>query len=457
MKIRKDLLKEIKKQKDAIHAVLIGTKPDIIKQAPLIKKLKEKGHFTLVVHSGQHREFNLSGGLEEEFGITPDVNLEVSGNLYEQQSQIILRFGSLLKEIKSLKKQIIPYVCADTTTAVAAGIASFANLISTAHVEAGLRTMSPSKELTLNLLNDNFNLSEYFKGLRESKNWQKGSYEPYPEQFDTRAAGPSSGIHFAPTKLNATHLLDEGYSSERIFVVGNTVSDALKEVKDKVKNTDIFKKFPIIQKGEAIRFCIHRRENITSMQRFMAIYEAMEELIKEGKNIVLISLGATEKALKEYNLKGRTLKLSKSYKNFIYSPVFPYYYDTIALMQKCLLVATDSGSIQEETNLLGIPGVVLRFNTDRPEAVFNGSNVIAPPIKKEIILKIIHGILDDQNQQRKMRQAPKLYGENVSEKIVGAIEQSVHKDSNFNIFEFMEHQRLGLTKKSFWRKGGIEW
>ncbi|MDP3987529.1 MAG: UDP-N-acetylglucosamine 2-epimerase [Candidatus Levybacteria bacterium] len=457
MKVRKDLIREIKKQKGAVHIVLIGTKPDIIKQAPLIIKLKEKNHFTLVIHSGQHNQFNLSGGLEKEFGIVPDVNLEVSGNLYQQQSQIIERFGSILEEIKSLKKEIIPYNCADTTTAVAAGIASFANLISTAHVEAGLRTMSPSKELTLSLLNDSFNPQDYFEKLKESKNWEKGSYEPYPEQFDTRAAGPSAGIHFAPTKLNMEHLINEGYSPQRIFVVGNTISDALKHVKKSINKSTIFEKFPILVGGNVIRFCVHRRENISSFQRFMSIYEAMEQLIRDGRKIILISLGATEKALRQYGLKNKTLELSKKYKNFIYSPVLPYYYDTIALMQKCSLVVTDSGSIQEETNMLGIPGVVLRFNTDRPEAVFSGSNVIAPPIKKEIILKIINAVLDSKERQKIVKNSKKLYGENVSGKIVKTVEKAIHKDSSFNIFEFMEHQRLGLTKKSFWRKGGIQW
>lgn len=457
MKIRSNLLSEIKKQKGAIHIVLIGTKPDIIKQAPLIKKLRQRKHFTLIVHSGQHTKFNLSGGLEKEFGINPDVNLEVSGNLYQQQSEIILRFGELLGDIKQLKKKIIPYICADTTTAVAAGIASFANLISTVHVEAGLRTMSPSKEIIQCLLDPKVNIYDYFDQLKNPKNWEKGSYEPYPEQFDTRAAAPSAGVHFAPTQLNAEHLLNEGYAQERIFVCGNTVSDALASVEEKAKKSTIFDKFPALDGGDIIRFCIHRRENITSRQRFLAIYEAMESLIREGRKVILISLGATEKALEGYELKKNTIELTKKYKNFIYTPVLPYYADTIAIMNKCSLVITDSGSIQEETNLLRIPGIVLRFNTDRPESIFNGNNIIAPPITKEVILSIIHAVLSNISQQASMRTAPKLYGENVSEKIVTVVEQSIEKNSYFNIFEFMEHQRLDLDKRRFWRKGGIEW
>jgi UDP-N-acetylglucosamine 2-epimerase (non-hydrolysing) len=457
MKLRKNVLKEIGKQNKAIHLVLIGTKPDIIKQAPLIQKLREKKHYTLVVHSGQHTQFNLSGGMVEEFGITPDINLEVSGNLFQQQSQIIDRLGSLLYEIKKMHKYVIPYICADTTTAVAAGIASFANLISTAHVEAGLRTMSPAKEDILSLVHSKSSLSSYIENLKDEIRWEKGSYEPYPEQFDTRAAGPSAGIHLAPTALNAHHLLNEGYAKERVFTVGNTISDALSLVEKNIEKTTVFEKFPQLLRGDAIRFCIHRRENITSEQRFMAIFESMEELITQGRTVVLISLGATERALEAYKLKQKTLLLAKKFKNFVYSPVLPYYYDTIAIMKKSILVVTDSGSIQEETNMLGIPGIVLRFNTDRPEAVFAGSNIIAPPINKEIIMRIINAVLENKTLQKQMKEAPKLYGKNVSEKMVKIIEKATVKGSGFNLFEFMEHQRLGLEKEKFWRKGKIQW
>ncbi len=457
MHINPKFLREIKKQKGTVHIVLIGTKPDIIKQAPLILSLKKRGHFTLVVHSGQHTQFNLSGGLEEEFGIIPDINLEIGGNLYTQQSQIIARFGSLLAELKKLNKRVIPYICADTTTALAAGIASFANMISTAHVEAGLRTMSPPRDVTLSLLTKGVDIYKYFQKLKEHKLWEKGSYEPYPEQFDTRAAGPSAGVHFAPTPLNAHHLYNEGYEPERVYIVGNAVSDAIEYIHDKAKKTKIFDSFPQLLNGDIIRFCIHRRENVTSYQRFISIFEAMVHLIKEGRTVILISLGATERALEEYRLKKRTIELSKKYKNFVYTPVLPYYSDTIAIMKKCNLVVTDSGSIQEETNILGIPGVVVRFNTDRPEAVFNGSNVIAPPITSDVVLKVIDGVLENEKVQQNMKNSSKLYGKNVSNKIVSIIEKSLDKYLPFNIFEFLEQDRLGLSDKVFWNKKKTNW
>lgn len=454
--IRKDLFEEVKKQKGLVHLVLIATKPDIIKQAPLIEELKKEKEYVLVVHSGQHYDWNLSGGLEEEFNISPDINLNVRGSLYEQQAQIIERLGLILSEFKSGGKQIIPYIYGDTTTALAGGIASFANLISTAHVEAGLRTMSPPKEVILGLLGD-FSVKDYFAELSQSTRWVKGSYEPYPEQFDTRAAAPSAGVHFASTRLNAEHLLSEGYAGERICVVGNPVSDALEYAKKRVNKSDIFEKYPLLAKENAIRFCVHRRENVSSFQRFSAIYGAMVDLVEEGRTVLFISLRATEKALETYDLKKKTLRLAKKCKNFIYSPVWPFYTDVVAAMMKCSVVATDSGSIQEETNMLCLPGVVLRFNTDRPESVFAGSNILAPPITKKIVIKIIREVADYSCLNKKMRESPKLYGENVSKKIVETIKRITRDSSSFNLFEIMEHDRLKLTEMNFWKKGGTKW
>lgn len=454
--INKDLIKKIRKHDGLTHLVLIATKPDIIKQAPLILELKKREEFVIVVHSGQHYDWNLSGGLEEEFNIKPDINLCINGCLYEQQSQIIERLGFILSEIKMLGKQVIPYIYGDTTTAVAGGIASFANLICSAHVEAGLRTMSPPKELITTLLGT-FNVNNYFEDLKQSSRWVKGSYEPYPEQFDTRAAAPSAGVHFAPTRINAENLIDEGYINERVFVVGNPVSDALNLIKKNINKSDIIDRYPILGNGNVIRFCTHRRENISSYQRFMAIYDSMLELVNEGRTVLFISLGATEKALENYKLKEKTLSLAKKCKNFIYSPAWPFYTDVIAAMKKCSVVVTDSGSIQEETNMLGIPGVILRFNSDRPEGVFSGSNILAPPINKEVVVKIIRQVASDKNLNLNMCKSPKLYGEMVSKKTVDIINKITKQDSFFNLFEFMEHERLGLTKLSFWRKGETRW
>lgn len=447
------LFKHLKRQDEIVHLVLIATKPDIIKQAPLITALKRKSKTVVVVHSGQHHDWNLSGGMEQEFDIQPDINLNVRGVLYEQQAQIIARLGFILAKLKKNNKKVIPYVYGDTTTAVAGGVASFANMIGTVHVEAGLRTMSPPEKILLGL-KGNFDVIEYFRQLKNKTGWKKGSYEPYPEQFDTRAAAPSAGIHFAPIELNKDNLIEEGFEPSRIFVVGNPVSDALKLIEDKINYESLKERFPFVKNDGLIRICVHRRENITSYHRFKAIMEAVFDLVCEGRNILLVSLKGTENALKVFGLERELHRLTKTHKNFLYYPVFPFYSDVVGIMKKCSLLATDSGSIQEETNMLGIPGVILRFNSDRPEAIFKGSNILAPPINKKIIIRIIRRVCDDKILNQQMRNAQKLYGNKVADKIIKFVDVTT-KDKT--LFELLEHHRLGLSKKYFWRKGFSKW
>ncbi len=440
--------------KRPVHLVLIATKPDIIKQAPLILELRRQRQNLLIVHSGQHYDWNLSKGLEEEFQIMPDVNLNVKGEfLYAQQAQIIQRFGELIHELKKINRRIVPYTYSDTTTAVAGGVASFANRIAVAHVEAGLRTMSPPQEVLMGLLNPG-SIEAYFARLKDARSWTKGSYEPYPEQFDTRASAPSAGVHLASVELNRMNLAAEGYDEKRIFVVGNPVADTIALVRARMGESKVFDRYPKLKEGGFIRFCVHRRENISSRHRFKSLILAMKQLVEDGINVLLISLGATEKALREFGLKDEIEALAGMHANFIYSPVWPSYIDVVAAMGRCAMIATDSGSIQEEANVLGIPLVTLRFNTDRPETVFAGANILAPPIRQDIVYRIIREVYAGGNIRSEMLSAGKLYGENVSEKMVNVVNGII---SSGPLFELLEHQRLGFSKLPFWEAGETSW
>src|SRR5439155_247911 len=108
-----------------VHIILIATKPDIIKQVPLYKELKKRGHTVVLGHTGQHYDENLSGGMLKEFDVEPDFNLHVRGSMYEVVSQIIGRFGFVIDELKKRGKIVIPYVHGDTTTAMAASNAGY--------------------------------------------------------------------------------------------------------------------------------------------------------------------------------------------------------------------------------------------------------------------------------------------------------------------------------------------
>ena len=438
-----------------LHAVIIATKPDIIKQAPLILELRRRKENLLIVHSGQHYDWNLSKGMEADFNINPDVNLNVKGDrLFDQQAQIIQRFGELIWELKKINKKIVPYTYSDTTTAVASGIASFANRVAVAHVEAGLRTMSPPRDTLMSLLY-NVDVMDYYHELQKAEGWRKGSYEPYPEQFDSRASAPSAGVHLAPTELNLKHLRDEGYDEKRIFVVGNPVVDAIEIARSRSDESHIMDKYPQLKKGNFIRYCVHRRENVSSKNRFVSLMQAMEKLVRDGRNILFISLGATEKALTNFGLKASIEELAEKFSdNFIYSPVWPSYMDVVAAMEKCSVIATDSGSIQEEANVLGIPLVTLRFNSDRPETVFAGANVIAPPVRGDIVYRLIREVHENAALRALMLKAPKLYGTRVSEKMVNVVDGII---STGPLFELLEHEKLGFSKMDFWIPGGTEW
>ncbi len=420
-----------------IHLILIATKPDIIKQVPLYLELKKRGHHVVLGHTGQHYDENLSGGMLKEFGVEPDFNLNVKGEMYEVVSQIIARLGFVIGEMKKRGKLVIPYVHGDTTTAMAASNAAFCQGFSSVHVEAGIRTLTPNYQSAKFQVSNTkkWNIAEWREFLLNPNNWERGSMEPYPEQFNTRASEAATGIHLAPFELDRGFLLDEGFPEDRIFVVGNSVADATHDALKRAESSKIFEKYPVLKDGNFVRFCIHRRENCTSEKRFRAIFDAMKSLIEAKKTVLLISMFQTEAAIDRCALRGEIEALAKL-PNFVYSPVWPEYGDVIAAMNKAAVCATDSGSMQEEMNVLGVPCVTLRFGSDRSESAMAGGNLIAPPIDATLIRSIIEYAWNNED----MRKTPKLYGENVSAQCIDAVESVLKQGDVFRT----EEGRLGL-------------
>lgn len=268
------------------------------------------------------------------------------------------------------------------------------------------------------------------------EHWDRGSQEPYPEQFNTRCSEAGSGIHLAPVELDRMFMDSEGFADDRIFVVGNSVVDATNEALRNAESSDIFERFPQLKDGDFVRFCIHRRENCISETRFRAIYDAMKSLILDGKKVLLISLFQTEAAFDRFGLRDEVEKLKADHENFVYSPVWPLYTDVIAAMSKAAVCATDSGSMQEEMNVLGVPCVTLRFGSDRSESIIAGGNLIAPPVDSTLIRRIIDFAWNNED----MRNTPKLYGENVSSRCIDAVEEVLEKGEIFRT----EEERLCL-------------
>ncbi len=410
-----------------VHLILIATKPDIIKQIPLFKELRKRGHQVILGHTGQHYDENLSGGMLQEFGVEPDFNLNVRGSMHEVVSQIIGRLGSLMAALKERGKTVIPYVHGDTTTAMAASNAGYCLGFASVHVEAGIRTLTPDYE-KWKVESGKWkvdNLGEWRTFLMDKNNWKRGSQEPFPEQFNTRCSEAGSGIHLAPVELDRGFLVSEGFSEDRIVVVGNSVVDATEEAlkrserAGKAGRLAVFERYPLLEKGNFVRFCIHRRENCLSETRFRAIYGAMKSLIESGRTVLLISMIQTNLAFERFGLKDEVESLAKKHPNFILSSVWSEYQDVIAAMSRASVCATDSGSMQEEMNVMGIPCVTLRFGSDRSESVMNGGNIIAPPIDAGLIRKMIEYAWDNPE----MKQVPKIYGKNVSKACIDAVER----------------------------------
>ncbi len=427
-----------------VHLVMIATKPDIIKQVPLYRALQERGHLVLLGHTGQHYSDNLSGGMLKEFGVEPDFNLNVRGSMYEIVSQIIGRLGWVLEEIKKRGKTVIPYVHGDTTTAMAASNAGYCHGFASVHVEAGIRTLTPNYQNSQFTIHNSerWDVAAWREFQMDRKNWGRGSQEPYPEQFNTRCSEAATGIHLAPVELDREFMLSEGFPEDRIVVVGNSVADAVRETVERLavsgQRSEVFEKYPRLANGDFVRFCIHRRENCISDKRFLAIYGAMKALIEEGRGVLLISLFQTESALLRLDLKAEVEALAEKYPNFLYSPVWPQYGDVIAAMMKASVCATDSGSMQEEMNILGVPCVTLRFGSDRSESAMAGGNLIAPPVDTVGIKNIITYAWDNAE----MRKAPKLYGENVSKKSVDFVDSVLKTGEVFRD----EGERLRILK-----------
>ena len=426
-----------------VHLILIATKPDIIKQVPLYMELKKRGHLVVLGHTGQHYDENLSGGMLKEFGVEPDFNLNVRGAMHEVVSQIIGRLGYVIGELKERGKIVIPYVHGDTTTAMAASNAGFCHAFSSVHVEAGIRTLTPDFGELPKVLSqsgtidwEEVDIADWRKFLMERKNWKRGSMEPYPEQFNTRCAECATGIHLAPVELDREFMLSEGFPDDRIFVVGNSVVDATQDALARAASSGIFERYPQLADGNFVRFCIHRRENCIAGDRFRAIYGAMKALIEEGRMVLLISMIQTKKAFERFGLTEEVEKLAQTHENFVLSEVWPEYTDVIAAMSKAAVCATDSGSMQEEMNVLGVPCVTLRFGSDRSESIIGGGNILAGPTESDSIKKIIEFAWDNQE----MRKAPKLYGENVSTKCIDAVEGVLKEGGVFRT----EEQRLQM-------------
>ncbi len=367
--------------------VVFGTRPEAIKMAPLVKKLKEKESFdTRVCVTAQHR--HMLDQVLELFQIKPEYDLDImrpGQSLYDVTSSALLGLVDILDDFCP----DLLLVHGDTTTTFTSALAAFYKQISVGHVEAGLRTGN--------------------------------IYSPWPEEANRKLTGCLTSLHFAPTEESRRNLLVENVKESSVVVTGNTVIDALLWVKSKIcNNPELEKKlnegYPFIDRSKKILLVTgHRRENFG--EGFKNICEALHDLAKANRNLQIIypvHLNPNVRETVSQRLSGvENIHLiePQDYLPFIY------------LMMIADIILTDSGGVQEEAPSLGKPVLVMRDTTERPEAVKAGTVKLVGTDKDKIISEV-ENLLVDQECYRSMSRAHNPYGDgDACDRIIKAIEE----------------------------------
>jgi len=369
--------------------IVFGTRPEAIKMVPVIKEFQKRTlEFEIrVCVTAQHRQ--MLDQVLEVFEISPDYDLNIMSenqNLYTITSRVLLG----LKDILENFKPNLMLVHGDTTTSMTASIASFYNHTKIAHVEAGLRT----------------------------NNLQS----PWPEEMNRQIIDRICDFHFAPTTLNKQNLLNERTHKSKIFVVGNTVIDALYLALDLINNNrglqnsilkDIQQYGYSIKRRDYILVTGHRRENIG--EGFINICHALKKIANDHSHLDIVYPVHLNP-----NVQKTVFEILAEVKNIYLIPPLDYL-PFIYIMQHSLLILTDSGGVQEEAPSLGKPVLVLRDVTERTEAVDAGTVKLVGANCSNII-KSVNEILNNEDLYKKMAEAHNPYGDgNASKRIVDII------------------------------------
>ncbi len=366
---------------------IFGTRPEAIKLAPLILEFKKNTDYEVnVCVTAQHRE--MLDQVLEIFEIVPDVDLNLmqpNQTLSKLTAKVITSIDEYLDDYKP----DLIFVQGDTTTVFAVSLVAFYKKIRIAHVEAGLRT------------------------------WNK--YSPFPEEINRVLTSRLADFHFAPTETSKENLLKERLSEDNIYVTGNTVIDALFLAKEKIE-----KDFPEIQGLESgifgngsknVLITGHRRENFG--EGFESICKAIANLSSEFPDVNFIypvHLNPNvQEPVKKY--------LSHQKNIYLISPLS--YLPFVAAMYKSDIVLTDSGGVQEEAPSFGKPVLVMRENTERPEAVTAGTVKLVGTDSNKIFSEV-KILLTDPVAYSKMANAVNPYGDGLaSKRIVKIISDSL--------------------------------
>lgn len=363
--------------------LVFGTRPEAIKLAPLYWELKNDEDFSLITCvTAQHRE--MLDQVLDVFNIQPEIDL----NLMSENQDLFNITSNVISSMKAIYHQYKPdyvIVHGDTSTTMASALAAFYLKIKVCHVEAGLRT------------ND--------------------IYSPFPEEINRQIVSRLSYLHFAPTNKNKEDLVSEGIKKDKIFVTGNTVIDSImlnlknldssKEKMVKVENI-ISKKISFDWKTKKfILITAHRRENFG--KNFENIFNSIRELANKFPDVNFVY-----PVHPNPNVKNLAFKILDEISNvFLIDPMG--YQEFTLLMKYCYFIMTDSGGIQEEAPSLGKPVLVMRDNTERPEAISAGTAKLVGSSVSSII-KEASSLISDKEAYEFMASKKNPYGDGTASK-----------------------------------------
>lgn len=371
---------------------IFGTRPEAIKMAPLVLELqKYPDRFeSIVTVTAQHRQ--MLDQVLNIFGITPDYDLNIMKDRQTLVDVTTRGLEGLDKVMKEVKPDIV-LVHGDTTTTFIASLAAFYNQIVVGHVEAGLRT------------------------------WNK--YSPFPEEMNRQLTGVMADLHFSPTTMSAENLRRENKKEESIFVTGNTAIDALTTT---VKEEYHHEVLDSLGDDRLILLTAHRRENLGEPMRNM--FRAVKRIVDEQRDVQVIYPVHLNPVVREIadEILGNDPRIR------LIEPLDVIDFHNFA--SRAHLILTDSGGVQEEAPSLGVPVLVLRDTTERPEGIEAGTLKLAG-VDEDTIYNLATELLTDDAAYEKMAKAVNPYGDGeASRRICDAIsyyfKQSNERPESYN-------------------------
>lgn len=371
---------------------VFGTRPEAIKMAPLVLKLKKDDRFEEVtVVSAQHRE--MLDQVLDIFKIKPDYDFNImhkNQTLEDITSKVMLDMAKVIKK----EQPDIVLVHGDTTTSFAAALATFYEQTKLGHVEAGLRT------------------------------WNK--YSPFPEEMNRQMTDDLTDIYFAPTELSKQNLIKENHPADNIYVTGNTAIDALEQTVKEDYHHDVLDE--INPNSKIILVTMHRRENQGEPMR--RVFKVMKQVVDSHKDVEIIY---------PVHLSPRVQKVAKEVLSddpriHLIKPLDVVDFHNLA--KKSYFIMTDSGGVQEEAPSLGKPVLVLRDTTERPEGVAAGTLKLVGTEVDKVRIEMIR-LLEDETAYTEMANAKNPYGDGkASERIMDAIAYYFDKKHNQKPVDF---------------------